>query len=166
MNTVRVLFTRRHHPGSLAIRLVTWSAWSHVDLLLDEPGAAARLVGAVAPSGVIETPMSIRLAHASRAAIVEFPVRNPQAVLDAALGQIGRPYDWLGCAGIALRNRDWQEPDSWFCSELVAYAFGQAGEPLFREDMVSRVTPQHLWMLANPSKRPSDPMDLLGVQLP
>lgn len=166
MSVVRVLFTRRHHPGSVAIRLATWSLWSHVDLLLDEPGPAARLVGAVAPAGVKEALLATRLAHASRAAIVEFPVQNPQAVLDVATSQIGRPYDWLGCAGIALRNRDWQEPDSWFCSELVAYAFGQAGEPLFRDDMVSRITPQHLWMLAKPSRRPSEPMDLIYTQLP
>ncbi|WP_216891622.1 hypothetical protein [Pseudomonas putida] len=107
--------------------------------------------------------MASRLARASHAALVEFPVSDPQAVLDAALAQLGRPYDWLGCAGIALRNRDWQEPDSWFCSELVAYAFGQAGEPLFREDMVSRVTPQHLWMLAKPAHCSSAPMSLLAM---
>lgn len=163
MGTVRVLFTRRHHPGSLAIRLATWSEWSHVDLLVDELGPKARLLGAAAPTGVSLLPLAERLAHASRAALVTFPVNNPTKVLDAAIEQLGRPYDWLGCAGIALRNRDWQAEDRWFCSELVAYAFGRAGEPLFREDMVSRITPQHLWMLAYPSTRPARPQDLLGT---
>ncbi len=162
MPLVRVLFTRRHHPGSLAIRAFTWSVWSHVDLV-DERGAAPLLIGAVAPEGVVVQPLAERLAHASRAALVEFQVHDRNAVLDAAASQLGTPFDWLGCAGIALRGRDWQEPDSWFCSELIAWAFGVAGEPLFREEMVGRVTPQHLWMLANPYQRPERPLDLLMV---
>ena len=131
--------------------------------MIDEISPVARLLGAVAPAGVSVTPLAERLAHASRAALVEFPAEDPRKVLDAAIAQLGQAYDWLGCAGLVLRNRDWQEPGSWFCSELVAYAFGQAGEPLFREEMVSRVTPQHLWMLANPSQRPDRPLDLLGT---
>ena len=162
MGTVRVLFSRRHHPGSVIIRMATWSAWSHVDLL-DDRLAQPLLIGATAPKGVVVDLLADRLAHASRAALVEFPAENPGAVLNAARNQVGKPYDWFGCAGLALRNRHWQEDDSWFCSELIAWAFGAAGEPLFREDMVARVTPQHLWMLANPYQRPERPLDLLEV---
>lgn len=160
MSIVRVLFSRRHHPGSLAIRLGTWSAWSHVDLV-DDRDAVPLLIGAVAPEGVVVEPLAERLAHASRAALVEFSAADPAAVLDAARSQLGKPFDWLGCAGIAMRNRHWQEDDCWFCSELIAWAFGAAGLPVFRADMVGRITPQHLWMLANPYQRPSRPLDLL-----
>lgn len=162
MPPVRLLFTRRHHPGSLAIRLGTWSAWSHVDLV-DDRGPEPVLIGAVAPSGVVAIPMRERLAQARRAALVEFQVRDREGVLDAAVSQLGKSYDWSGVAGIALRERDWQEPDSWFCSELIAWAFGAAGQPLFRADEVSRVTPQHLWMLANPCHQPERPLELLAV---
>jgi len=57
---VRVLFSRRRHPGSLAIRMGTWSAWSHVDLV-DDRGAVPELIGAVAPVGVVRLPMAERL---------------------------------------------------------------------------------------------------------
>ncbi|MBK3748279.1 C40 family peptidase [Stutzerimonas balearica] len=160
MATVRVLFTRRRHLGSLAIRLGTWSTWSHVDLV-DDRGGAPDLIGAVAPSGVVRLPMAERLRLASHAALVEFSVRDSNAILDAAASQLGRPYDWLGVAGIALRGRDWQEDDCWFCSELVAWSFSAAGEPLFRADLVSRVVPQHLWMLANPAQSANIPLELI-----
>ncbi|HBW09163.1 MAG: hypothetical protein JL55_17730 [Pseudomonas sp. BICA1-14] len=161
MPTVRVLFTSRRHLGSLAIRLGTWSTWSHVDLV-DDRGAAPELIGAVAPSGVVRLPMAERLRLASQAALVEFSVRDRNAVLDAAASQLGRPYDWLGVAGIALRGRDWQEDDCWFCSELVAWAFSAAGEPLFRAHLVRRVAPQHLWMLSNPSLTAVNPLELIS----
>ncbi|WP_313279811.1 hypothetical protein [Stutzerimonas balearica] len=164
MAIVRVLFTRRRHLGSLAIRLGTWSTWSHVDLVDDRP-EVPELIGAVAPSGVVRTPMAERLRLASSAALVEFSVRDRNAVLDAAASQVGRPYDWLGVAGIALRGRDWQEDDCWFCSELVAWSFSAAGEPLFRADLVSRVVPHHLWMLANPYLSTNAPEELLGACL-
>jgi cell wall-associated NlpC family hydrolase len=160
METVRVLFTRRRHPGSLAIRTFTWSAWSHVDLL-DVSSGQPLLIGAVAPKGVVIEPLSYRLQHASRAALVEFKVGRTAAVLEAARSQIGKPYDWTGVAGLVTRSRDWQGEEDWFCSELVAWAIAQGGLPLFREPMVGRITPQHLWMLDNPYTRPSKPLELL-----
>ncbi|SNT08035.1 hypothetical protein [Pseudomonas segetis] len=162
MNKIRLLFTRRHHLGSLAIRTLTWSAWSHVDLI-DETSGVPVLIGAVAPHGVVIESLENRLSLASRAAVVEFPVADALAVIDAARRQLEKPYDWLGCAGIALRNRDWQQADSWFCSELVAWAFAAGKSPLFREDEVARITPQHLWMLAHPYQRPERPLDLLNL---
>lgn len=59
--------------------------------------------------------------------------------------QIGRPYDWTGCIGIGL-HRDWHQEKSWFCSELVAWAFERAGCPLLRADHLDRVTPADLLM--------------------
>ena len=43
MSAVQLLFTRRRHPGSALIRVTTWSAWSHVDLIDGES-----VLGAVA----------------------------------------------------------------------------------------------------------------------
>ena len=62
--------------------------------------------------------------------------------------------DVTAIVGLGL-HRDWQEDDRWFCSELVAWAFEKAGEPLFRAEVLRRVTPQHLWMLA-PAPPPPD----------
>lgn len=63
-----------------------------------------------------------------------------------ALTQVGKPYDWRAILGMAA-DRNWREDDAWFCSELVAMAFEQAGSPLFNPDMqVWRVTPRDVLM--------------------
>lgn len=153
-NVVRLLFSRRHHPGSHLIRIATWSGWSHVDLIDGD-----QLIGAVAPAGVVVTPLADRLALASTAAVMDIPCPDPRTVLEAARTQIGKPYDWIGVLGIAA-HRDWQEPDRWFCSELAAWAFQVTGHPLFRASALFRVTPQHLWMLPHPARFIREPSQL------
>ena len=46
------------------------------------------------------------------------------------------PYDALAIVAFAA-GRDWQEPDSWFCSEYLAAGFVAAG--LFPQIMAARV---------------------------
>lgn len=61
-----------------------------------------------------------------------------------ALTQVGKPYDWKAILGIAT-NRDWHCGDDYFCSELVAFAFEQTGNPLINPDTVIwRITPRDL----------------------
>lgn len=141
MGSVSLLFTRP--PGLLgaAIRAFTWSRWSHVALIDGYEAIEAR-----APDGVIVTETEQLLLRDQVFELVELPCRNPEAVRAAAASQFGKPYDYTALLGLALR-RDWQEEDAWFCSELIAWAFEQSGEPLFRRECLRRVTPQHLWML-------------------
>ena len=57
------------------------------------------------------------------------------------LAQKGKPYDWRSIAAFFLpvyRHRDWLEPDSWFCSELIGAAFLKCGK-----------LPEHLAVSAN-----------------
>lgn len=150
MGTVSLLFSTSGHPMSAAIRVGTWSDWSHVAIIDGD-----EVIEATAPAGVRRFPVVRSINHAKRGAIVELPCRDPQAVIAAAASQIGKPYDYTAILGLGLR-RDWQEEDAWFCSELVAWAFQHAGEPLFRAECLRRVTPQHLWMLA-PAPPPPDP---------
>ena len=67
---------------------------------------------------------------------------EPEAMLFLET-QIGKPYDWTALFGL-LFQRNWQEEDSWFCSELVEAALVAGGRQRFR-DSVSRVTPQQSW---------------------
>lgn len=142
MGSIQLLFSTTRHPFSGLIRAATWSRWSHVALV-----AGHHVIEAVALEGVRQVSKAYAIERASAYSLVELPARNPQAVIDAARSQIGKPYDWTAIAGIGLR-RDWQEEDSWFCSELVAWAADQAGEPWFRQEALRRVTPQHIWMLS------------------
>lgn len=113
------------------VQAVTWSPYSHVDFVL----ADGRLLGAVPQGGVCERDWT----PAERSE--RFHVDAPAAVLEIARSQLGRPYDWIGAVGIGLM-RDWHRPDAWICSELVAWAFRQAGRPLLRADHLRRVTPR------------------------
>lgn len=79
------------------------------------------------------------------AAVERYVADAPFEVIDVALSQVGKPYDWRGILGFALR-RDWQETDAWFCSEFVAWCFERAGYPLLRADRSWRVTPRDLRM--------------------
>lgn len=143
------MFSTSSRPMSAAIRICTWSDWSHVAIIDGDV-----VIEATAPAGVRRFPVVQAIDHAKRAQLVELPCRDPQAVIAAAASQIGKPYDYTAIVGLGL-HRDWQEDDAWFCSELVAWAFERAGEPLFRPEVMRRVTPQHLWMLA-PAPRPPD----------
>lgn len=149
MGTVSLLFSASRHPMSAVIRACTWSNWSHVALIDGD-----EVIEATAPDGVRRFPAVQAINHAKYGAIVELPCRDPGAVIAAAASQLGKPYDYTAIVGLGL-HRDWQEDDAWFCSELVAWSFAQAGEPLFRADVLRRVTPQHLWMLA-PAPPPPD----------
>ena len=147
MGTVNLLFSTSRHPMSGVIRACTWSRWSHVALIDGD-----EVIEATAPDGVRRFPVVQAIDHAKRGQIVSLPCRDPEAVIAAAASQLGKPYDYTAVLGIGL-HRDWQEDDAWFCSELLAWAFERAGEPLFRAEVMRRVTPEHLWMLAPASNR-------------
>lgn len=141
MSTVRLLFSTTHWPLSAVIRVATWSWWSHVALVDGDS-----VIEAVAVHGVRRGPLGNSMTRAADFALVDLPCRDPAAVLAAAASQIEKPYDYTALIGLALR-RDWQQDDAWFCSELVAWAFDAAGQPLVRPEFRRRVYPQHLWML-------------------
>lgn len=151
MDTISLLFCNSPDFVSRAIRVFTWSRWSHV-ALIDGYCAIEALPG----EGVIMTETQDVLLRSREFELVELPCRNPEAVRAAAASQVGKPYDYTALLGLALR-RNWQEEDAWFCSELIAWAFEQAGEPLYRAECLRRVTPQHLWMLGPAMDRPAVP---------
>lgn len=140
--SVRVVFTRSLLPGSLLIRAITWSRWSHCALVVGD-----EVIESAMFAGVRRRPLAELIAASSAHSIVDLPVQDAAAVVAAAESQIGRSYDWAGALGLALR-RGWQDRRAWFCSELVAWAADAAGSPWFRRNRIGRVTPEHLWMLA------------------
>jgi hypothetical protein len=138
---IQLLYSTTRKPFSALIRAVTWSRWSHVALIDGE-----HIIESVANGGVRQYPLEQAISLAADHCIVDLPARDPQAILDAARSQLGKPYDWTAILGLGL-HRDWQKDDSWFCSELVAWAAAEVGEHWFRPEALRRVTPQHLWML-------------------
>ena len=145
---MRVLLCTSNLLGAVLIRAVTWSDWSHAALVDGDEAIEATW------PAVRVAPLSEVIAAHSLHAIVDLPCRDQAAAIAAARSQTGKPYDLTALFGL-LMHRDWQENDRWFCSELVAWAFCQGGSPLFRQEAMHRITPQHLWMLA-PEPSPPD----------
>lgn len=140
---IRLRFCSYRGWHSRLVEWFTWSDYSHVDLVLPSGNLLGALPGGVA---VRAPDQPVRQAL--------FEVQACDEVLALAVGQIGKPYDWAGVFGIALRHKlgVWREDDSWWCSELIAWCFERAGFPLLRGDDFSSITPRDL--LLSPHLRP------------
>lgn len=141
MKTIKLFYADNPGITSKLIRLFTWSEWSHVAIVDGDV-----IIEATGGKGVIATPLLQAQQDAKLWRLEEYPCLDADAIIAAARSQIGKPYDRTAILGI-LFSRDWQEDDSWFCSELVAYSFQKGGRKLFRRDTLNRITPEHLWML-------------------
>lgn len=138
---MNIMFCRSKTPLSWLIRKLTWSEWSHVVLIDGDYGIEA--VG----TGVTYRHLATIKAGHSETQIRRIACPCPFVGIQAAFRQIGKRYDWKALAG-QLFHRDWQQTDKWFCSELVAWALTQSGNPIFNAASISRVTPQMLWMVS------------------
>ena len=127
--------------NSLAGRVIKWGTMSDIDhaqfVLAD-----GRRLGAMPGQGVAYGPPP-----AAGATVERHKIDAPQSVIDFAVEQLGKPYDWGAVLAIGARitlNRDWRETDRWFCSELVAAAFEAGGVPLVHARDLAVITPRDL----------------------
>ena len=111
-NRIIVRFSANHLPLSWAIRFRTWSKYSHVDFVMPD----GKLLGAIPNGGVC--------IHEHRQPVEDFfelevtPEQYTQ-IMNNAMSQIGKPYDFAGLFGYAI-ERNWQDSTNWFCSEYIA----------------------------------------------
>lgn len=132
------------------VQAATWSWASHVDIELD---GGRWLLGAVPGRGVcVRDPRDEAPSRVERYRVPMFDHQAAQVTAHAKM-QVGTPYDWAGVLGWGL-HRNWQDGRAWFCSELVAWAFAQAGVPLLRAADASRISPRDL--LLSPLLEPLD----------
>jgi len=122
--------------------MVTWSEYSHVDLVLDED----LLIGAIAGDGVVLVNIKDRLAKSSKAVMMDVPVTDIQAAKAFAISQLGKDYDTWGALGIGLK-RNWQDDDKWSCAEFATGILTIGGQRPFDSKFYHRIVPQHLLML-------------------
>lgn len=134
MQTIPVIFARTWKPFSLIIRLFTWSRWSHCGIIDGD-----NVIEATAAHGVVVTPLREFKIRYPQYRIAKIPVRNKRLAYQYARAEIGKHYDWLAIFSLVLR-RDWETPDRWFCSELVAHCCRT-----YRRESISRITPECLW---------------------
>ena len=122
MSNIVLQFAAQNDALSRAICAFDHGWPSHVDAVMPD----GWLLGARADGGV-----RLRVkdyARFSRVLRVELPAADDVAAKFHAFltAQLGKPYDFESIAAFAV-GRNWQKPDSWFCSELAAAALQAAG---------------------------------------
>lgn len=129
-------------PGFVSdfIKFWTWSEWSHVDVWTPDGWLGARSNG-----GVQIRPWDYTKVDKEEIRVITLDDATEANIMNWLHAQIGKPYDYLAIAGMPFRQ-DWQNDSRWFCSELVAAAFAQAGVPLLDADHYNRITPRDLYL--------------------
>ena len=136
---MKVIFARSNKPIALLIRLVTWSRWHHCAAITEDGKHVIEAKGGV---GVRKIPIETFKAMYKTWEIADLDCVDEKKAHKFVNDQIGKPYDLKGVFGLLLRS-GWDKPNEWFCSELIAAASGR-----FRHNKVSRVTPEHIWMIS------------------
>lgn len=143
MSTLRVIFTNSRMPLAPVIRAVTWSKFSHMALLFDDN---KKILHADMHGVRIEETKALQ-ARSKNWMIVDYKCDRPDDLINACMTQLGKPYDFTGIIGIAIRDVNLQDTGKWWCSELPAYGAVASGQPFFQDEYMSRITPQHWLML-------------------
>lgn len=132
---MKVIFCTNNLPFSLLIKLVTWSQWHHCGVIVEE-GGQDYVIHAKASKGVIKQPLE--------SFIKDYP-NNELRIIDGnpsdAYNLLGKSYDFGGAIGHYFST--WNDPDKWFCSELVAYCC-----PDINPDFLGRFTPQRCYEIS------------------
>ncbi len=121
--------------ASIVIRHMSHSPFSHVDLemadgsLLGSSDSPEAPVLSGNPRGVAIRPANYEDYGRRCRMVITTPLAD--AIREVAKSQLGKPFDNSALYGFfsdALPSeRDWHISDTWFCSELVVWAFESAG---------------------------------------
>lgn len=133
---ITLLFTASANPLSKIIRFLTRSEYSHVEMFV----TPMTTISSTFKDGVRVVPLTAVLQGVSKYCIAT--IDAPESAIDLALSQNGKPYDYMAIFGF-FSTRQWQLADSWYCSELVAWALERAGKRLFNAGQW-KVSPQDL----------------------
>lgn len=106
--------------ASAAIRIYQYGFWaSHVEALID-----GKLVGSHLKGGVRARPIGYDAKTLVREQMISIDADDAATKTYESFvqAQIGKPYDVKAIVAM-LVQRDWRDPNKWFCSELIAAAF-------------------------------------------
>ena len=136
------------HPGlfNWACSVAQYGAWmTHVDAVMPD----GRYHSAMS-DGVKTRPPDYDVGKFTREMFVEVRATPEQEEIFYAFieSQIGKPYDTWAIVAYFWPSRDWQEFDSWYCSEELATGLAECG--IFPKELAvkfSRVTVRDLLLL-------------------
>jgi hypothetical protein len=137
--TLRALYvTRKFNPVSVAIRIANpvsitkIAPASHVICVDGDYAIEANML-----HGVRRVPLKEALGTAKIVADISYSVPDADAGLTWLRSEAARnaPYDWKGAFGLGLApDRNWQNPEDWFCFELFAAGMCKSGRTVFRDN--------------------------------
>ena len=124
---------------SRVIRTLTLSRWSHVALQIGPSVFEATMKDGVTVGSLYEFreryPVSTQLIVGGEEHLAATWLRN----------RVGADYDYSALLAFAV-NRNWEDDEKWFCSELVTQALIKAGA-IHPKIKSHRITPRDLWLL-------------------
>jgi uncharacterized protein YycO len=139
---MKLIYTsKKHSLSSFFIRLFTFSKYSHCAIDLGDD----MIIDTVLTTGVRTSTVAEFAAMYPDQVVIDIKVPDDINAYQFALEQVGKPYDWSAIISLAAQ-RDWQEPDKWFCSELVEAILAAGGLQRFRDE-VYKITPQESWSI-------------------
>lgn len=120
-----------HDNSDWISRVMSWSMCgkpSHVVLVSPDGRQFIEATGTKTPNGVQHpAPIADFLATpGAELRWIDHP--NPQGAWDAALTQVGKPYDWVWIIGCVIRSRRWDDQKRWACAELITWSMCEAGD--------------------------------------
>lgn len=130
-----IRFSYQDRVGSSVIKALTWSKWSHVELVRGDEAFGARMEGGVKWRPVARLPYH---------QFLDIHLEVPDNFLEILTSQEGKGYDFVALFGGILR-RNWQDPEKWFCSELIAWALTEVGKICVQN--INRVSPRELCLI-------------------
>lgn len=136
---MRLIFARKHAIGSYIIRLFTFSSWSHVGLVFSDE----MVIDATFAKGVRLIPLTEFMSEYTDIDVWFVKTPDEASARKFAELQLGKKYDLSAIFGLIFQ-RNWQQDDKWFCSELVEAVLKAGGLVRFR-DSPHRITPQQSW---------------------
>ena len=139
--------------GSIGIRILTLSKYSHIDYVSDlkDDSGYNLMLGAIPDGGLIYRHQHENNFHALYE-ISEKELYSKSTFLGYIESQIGSKYDFLAIVGFIFPKREWDKPNKWFCSEIIAAGFKKIG--IAFEEKSSGITPDELYFsLENIIKR-------------
>lgn len=130
---MKILAVNSKGVGALLIKIFTFSKWNHVGLMFDN----GMVYDVTATTGVRKTHISTYERYYKNMEYIDVLVPDQLSALEHAEKQLGKKYDYSAIFGIIFQNRKWEDPDKWFCSELVEFLLVKGGKRRFRSSTSS-----------------------------
>jgi len=140
------------HPGifTFFVRWAQYGFWpSHVEAVMPD----GNLLGATfLGGGVVSRPPDYDAGKFSQEYFLQLDATPEQeaSFYEFLRAQLGKKYDWTAIVSFLFPWRDWQEDDSWECSELQSAALSHCG--VFRPKLIvgwNRITLRDIMLIAS-----------------